>query len=74
MEKESLVLICLIAFIAVLGLLSILAGVIRLITVVFPVPGSTSDPAVVAAISTAVATTVPGAKVTRIEEQKSGRN
>ena len=74
MEKESLFLTCLIAFAAVMFLLSLLAFVIRLITEIFADPKSTSDPAVIAAISTVVTTAIPGARVVKVEEQKTGKS
>jgi hypothetical protein len=66
----NLIAICTIAFIAVFVILSFLAGVMRLITTVFPVRSGGSDAPLVAAISSAVANVFPGARVTRIEEQR----
>lgn len=67
----NLIAICMIAFIAVFTILASLAGVMRLITTLFPVrSGSGTDSAVVAAISSAVTTIFPGARVTQIEEQR----
>jgi len=60
---------CLIAMVAVFVLLGVLAVIMRLITVVFPVREGRIDSAVVAAITTAVASVYPGATVTRIEEE-----
>jgi hypothetical protein len=60
---------CLIAMIAVFALLGLLAVIMRLITVAFPVREGRIDAAVIAAITTAVASVYPGAKVTRIEEE-----
>ena len=59
---------CGIAFLAVFVLLSLLAGVMSLITILFPQRQSTTDPAVVAAITSSVASLYPGARVTKIEE------
>ena len=42
----------------------------KLITVVFPDRLTSMDPVLVAAISTAVASIYPGARVTRIEEER----
>lgn len=67
--EQNLVAVCGIAFAAVFTLLALLAVVMQLITVVFPVRRSRVDPPVVAAISGAVASLVPGARVTRIEEK-----
>jgi len=46
--------------------LSLLSGAMRLITVLFPERVSDADAALVAAVSSAVETLVPGARVTRI--------
>ena len=69
MPEVDILSACLIAFGAVFALLTSLAIVMQLITLVFPEEEPETDPAVVAAISTAVATLVPGAQVVRIEEQ-----
>ncbi len=70
MSEPNLILVCAVAFATVLILLSVLAGVIRLVTLVFPEKAEESDEAVLAAINTAVSTSIPGARVTRIEEIK----
>jgi hypothetical protein len=70
MEDPNLVVICAWAFAAVLILLSVLATLIHIITLVFPEKTDEADQAVLAAIHTAVSTTIPGAKVTNIEEIK----
>ena len=67
--ETNLLTICGTAFLAVFVLLIILAVVIRLITVVFPLPDKSDEATLAAAISTAVATIYPGARVTRIEEE-----
>ncbi len=64
----NLILACAIAFTAVFTLLAVLAVVMRAITAVFPVRQS-GDPAITAAIATAVTTLAPGARVTCIEEK-----
>ena len=69
MDVTGLFSACLIALIAVFGLLSLLAAIMRLITTLFPVREARIDSAVVAAISTAVASVWPGAQVSRIEEE-----
>ncbi len=62
---------CGIAFLAVMVLLSTMAGVMSLLTVLLaPRRAAGADPAIAALISTAVATHLPGARVTRIEEIK----
>lgn len=60
---------CGIAFVAVFVLLSLLAGLMSLITIVFPERKRTVDPALVAAITSSVASLYPGARVTKIEEK-----
>ncbi len=60
---------CGIAFGAVFLLLTILAGMMRLITFIFPERQSTVDQHVVAAIASAVASVYPGSRVTKIEEK-----
>jgi hypothetical protein len=67
--QENLVAVCGIAFVAVFTLLALLAVVMQLITVVFPERRPAVDSTVVAAISGTVASFVPGARVTRIEEE-----
>jgi hypothetical protein len=54
--------------IAVFILLGLLALTMELITAVFPERRRAMDPAIVAALTTAVASIFPGARVTRIEE------
>ena len=63
-----------IAFIAVMVLLCMLAVVIRLITEFFKEAKPTTDPVLVAAISTAVAAALPGARVIKVEEKKNARD
>lgn len=65
----SLLTICGIAFVSVFVLLSFLALAMYAITVFFPQPRAVADAAVVAAISSTVAQVLPGARVTRIEEE-----
>jgi len=55
---------------AVFGLLGLLAAIMRMITAVFPVRDADIDSTVVAVVSTAVASIWPGARVTRIEEER----
>jgi hypothetical protein len=69
MTEPSLLLICAAAFLAVILLLSLLAGIIRGLTALFPaVVGP--DAALIAAISAAAARVYPGAKITNIQERK----
>ena len=67
--EPSLLVVCAAAFVAVLVLLSVLAGMIRGLTAIFP-PQETSDPALVAAISAAAARAYPGMVVKSIQEKR----
>jgi hypothetical protein len=68
MDSISVLNCCLLSFLAVFVLLSVLAIVIRLMTAIFPEKEAETDLAVVAAIHSAVAAQIPGAQVTSIEE------
>jgi hypothetical protein len=74
--EPNLLIISITAFIAVIVLLAILAGVIRLLTTVFPagpekVKGPEGpDAALLAAIHAASAHAYPGMRVTNIEETR----
>ena len=70
MEGPSLLAVCNTAFAVVFLVLGLLAVVIQLISLVLPARTPRTDPAVVAAISAAVATQQAGAKVVRIVEEK----
>lgn len=67
MTDPNLLVICAAAFIAVIVLLSFLAGVIRVLTALFPVVDD-ADAALVAAISSAAARAYPGTRITNIKE------
>jgi hypothetical protein len=67
MTEPNLLLICAAAFTAVVTLLSILAGLIRLLTALFPVADG-PDSALVAAITTAHARAFPSRAIKNIEE------
>lgn len=69
MTEPSLLVVCAAAFLAVLVLLSVLAGLIRALTALFPVPEA-SDAALVAAITSAVSRVHPGMAVTNIQENR----
>ena len=62
--------ICITAFSAVFLLLTVLAGVMELITRAFPQGKPRTDSMVVAAVTSAVQSTIPGSRVVRIEEQR----
>jgi len=68
-EATSLSVVCVLSFLLVFVVLSLLSGAMRLITVLFPERVSDADAALVAAVSSAVETLLPGARVTRIEEE-----
>lgn len=70
MAVSSLFSACLIAMVAVFCLLGLLASVMALITALFPVRDGKIDAAIVAAITTTVASIYPGARVTSIEEER----
>lgn len=65
----NLIAACGIAFLAVFLLLMLLAGLMKLITAVFPVRDASVDPTVVAAVYSAVAVLYPGSKVTTMKEK-----
>ena len=68
MENPNLLLVCLNAFIAVMALLTVLAGAIRGLIELFPERSPKTDTVVAVAIASAVHAMTPGARVTRIEE------
>jgi hypothetical protein len=67
-EGPSLSAACYTAFAVVFLVLSLLALVIHIISLVFPARAVRTDPAVVAAIAAAVAAQLPGAQVVHIRE------
>jgi energy-converting hydrogenase Eha subunit F len=68
MNGPSLLVVCFAALTAVVVLLGLLAGVIRLLSVLFPAPAPDDEAALIAAIHTAAAFAHPDTRVTRIEE------
>ncbi len=71
MDDPNLFALCIAAFASVFAVLAILAGAIRLLTLVFPArPERRIDPALMAAVSGAVAVVFAGARVTRIVEER----
>ncbi len=70
MESLDLLAICASAFVGVFLLLTVLALVMRLITVIFPERESAGDSAMIAAVSTVLQTLYPGTKITKVEEIK----
>ena len=69
METPDLITICLTSFVAVLLLLSFLALIMHIITLIFPAKED-DDGAVVAAITSAYNVNYPGTKIIKIGEQK----
>ena len=70
MAATPILAMCGIAFAAVFALLTFLAITMHVTTSLFPVRGAAVDAALVAAISGAVASVFPGARVTHIEEER----
>ncbi|NIN72767.1 MAG: hypothetical protein GTO46_12755 [Gemmatimonadetes bacterium] len=70
MDSYQLLFVCLSALLAVFVLLTILAVTMRLLVAVFPEKLAKSDAALLAAVTTAVASIYPGMRVTRVEEEK----
>lgn len=68
MAQADLLWVCITAFISVGVLLGFLAVVIRLILAIFPHKTPVTDPAVVAAVTSAVQAIYPATQVTRVEE------
>lgn len=68
MHTPDLLLISTIAFIAVLILLAVLAGAIRLITMLFPAQVARDDAAVLAAVTSVYSNLYPGTHLTNMEE------
>ena len=66
MESYGLISICISALIAVFLILSLLAIVMRLITVIFPEKVIKDDSAVIAALTTIVNKYYPGTKITKV--------
>jgi hypothetical protein len=70
MTEPNLLVICIFAFIAVFLLLTLLAGVMRAMTALFPHREDGPDAVLAAAITAAAATAYPGTRVTHIEENR----
>jgi len=71
MTPIDLVMICVTAFAAVFLLLTLVALLMRVINLLFPARRSAeADTAAVAAVATVFAALYPGARITKIEEQK----
>jgi hypothetical protein len=70
MESTDLLMVCVAAFFAVFTLLTLLALAMRGLIAVFPEKADKIDPALLAAVSSVVATVFPGSKITRVEEER----
>ena len=70
MEIPDLWTVCGAAFAVVFFTLAVLAVVMRLITALFPPQQLKTDSAMVAAVVATMQSVYPGARVTRVEEQK----
>ena len=70
MESPALIFICISAFTGVFVLLTLLAVVMRIITVLFPDREIKADTATVAAVISAVSAIYPGTQITKIKELK----
>ncbi len=73
MDSYQLLFVCLSSLLAVFVLLTVLAVTMRVLVAAFPETLeklATSDAALLAAITTAVASIFPGMRVTKVEEEK----
>jgi hypothetical protein len=70
METPDLLMVCVSAFSAVFVLLALLAVVMRVLIAAFPETLAKADPAMLAAVSATVSAVFPGAKITRVEEER----
>ena len=70
MESQELMFICVLAFFWVFSVLSGLAVIMRLMTLLFPPEKDRSDLPLYAAITTVMTRLFPGTKITKIEEMK----
>jgi hypothetical protein len=68
--ETNLLLISVFAFVAVFLLLSLLAGIMRVLTALFPADMDGPDAAVLAAITAAAAVAYPGMRVTGMKETR----
>lgn len=69
MTDPSLLIVCLVAFLAVIFILSVLAGIIRLLAVLFPA-AEELDAAALAALGAAIAHLHPGMRIVKIEADR----
>jgi len=69
MPSTDLIFICVVAFFMVFIILALLALSMRIIILVFPEKKAKIDAAMIAAVTAAVQTIIPGTKVTKVEEE-----
>ena len=70
MAPTDLTMICGIAFLVVFIILTLIALLMRVIMLIFPVKAARTDPAIIAAVAATVQTVFPGTKITKLEEKK----
>ncbi len=70
MGSADLLMVCISAFSAVFVLLGLLALAMRGLIAVFPAKAATSDPALLAVLTSVVSAVFPGSKITRVEEER----
>ena len=70
MGSPDLLLVCVSAFASVFVLLTVLALVMRALIAVFPEKATTTDTAVLAAVTAAVSAAYPGARIKDIQEER----
>lgn len=70
MTPTDLTMICGIAFLVVFIILTLIALLMRIIMLIFPVKAAKTDPVIIAAIAATVQTVFPGTKITKLEEKK----
>jgi hypothetical protein len=69
MSSTELFFICAVAFLMVFIILALLAFSMRIIILIFPEKKAKLDAAMIAAVTAAVQTIIPGTKVTKVEEE-----
>jgi hypothetical protein len=70
MEPTDLTMICGIAFLIVFIILALLAFLMRIIMLIFPMRAAETDPAMIAAVAATIQSVFPGTKITKLEEKK----
>ena len=69
MAEPEMTAVCLLALLVVFVVLAVLSAAMYLMTVLFPARRTGVEAAALAAVAAAVASLVPGARVTRVEEE-----